>query len=265
MLLTNDVAHSKALLLAAVGAPSAVDRVILLRPSPQEGNQGVELTYAGARSLLRNHVILETSVGAALKDGINGAVGVVLGSAWSDRYPEVMQHLPDLEALFDKVVVFPSSYVTTDPGVRNALATSRALFFARERESYERIQQLCHRTACCLDTALFFDFTPWRVPGRPGSVLHAFRTDLEARGIPVPLINIDISALASSLDHWLWTIASHEIVKTDRAHVLLAAAALGKKVIYRPSDSFKVEALASFMPKDFDVSMERLVMQPAVK
>jgi hypothetical protein len=265
MLCTNRPDHSKALLLSAVGPPSPSELVVVLRPSPQEGNHGVELTYAGARGLLRDHVVLETSVGAALKGGIGGKVGVVLGSAWSDRYPEVMERLGDLEALFERLIVFPSSYVATDPGVRTALAMSRALFFARELVSYEAIRDLARHSACCLDTAFFFDYSPYRMQGRPGSVLHAFRTDLEARGIPVPPINHDVSALATSLDHWLWTIAAHEIVKTDRAHVMMAAAAMGKKVIWRPSNTPKVGALAAFLPKDYDVSQERIVMEPAAK
>jgi hypothetical protein len=265
MFVARSIEHSRALLLSAIGEPSTSDHVVIMRPSPQQGNQGVELTYAGARALLREHVVLETTVGNALKENLGGKVGVILGSAWCDRYPEVMERLQDLESLFDKLVVFPSSFVATDPGVRAALGASRALFFARELDSFRQIGTLTRRAACALDTALMFDFTPYRKPGRLGSVLHAYRTDLEAKGLPVPAINLDISAMASSLDHWLWMISCHEMVKTDRVHVMMAAAALGKKVIFRPSDSFKVDALATFLPKDFDVSRERMVMDPAVR
>ena len=62
------------------------------------------------------------------------------------------------------------------------------------------------------------------------------------RGLPND--NVDISAQSPSLDAWLWTIARHERIRTDRAHVMIAAAMLDKTVEVRPSSTHKVPAIA---------------------
>jgi hypothetical protein len=84
-------------------------------------------------------------------------------------------------------------------------------------------------------------------------VLTAFRTDAEAIPTSLPLDNNDISRTCESLDEWLWTIARHATVRTDRAHVAIAAALLGKQVEYRPSSYHKLPALVDFALRDFPV------------
>ena len=51
----------------------------------------------------------------------------------------------------------------------------------------------------------------------------SYRTDEESVLSVIPESNHDISRSCSSLDEWLWTIARHAVVKTDRAHVMIAA------------------------------------------
>jgi len=75
----------------------------------------------------------------------------------------------------------------------------------------------------------------------PGTVSVGWRVQ---SGLPKD--NVDISASAPSLDAWLWTIARHERVRTDRAHVMIAAAMLGKTVEYRASSTHKVGALVEY-------------------
>jgi exopolysaccharide biosynthesis predicted pyruvyltransferase EpsI len=48
------------------------------------------------------------------------------------------------------------------------------------------------------------------------------------------------------MDHWLWTIARHDTVATDRAHVMIAAAMLGKRVEYHGTNYHKVTAIAEY-------------------
>jgi exopolysaccharide biosynthesis predicted pyruvyltransferase EpsI len=83
--------------------------------------------------------------------------------------------------------------------------------------------------------------------------LAAFRIDKESVGRVIPEGNNDISRSCSSLDEWLWTIARHADVKTDRAHVMIAAALLGKTVDYGTSSYHKVPAIADYSLRFFPV------------
>jgi hypothetical protein len=126
------------------------------------------------------------------------------------------------------------------------------LVFAREETSFKQIRNLCNADLA-LDCAFFFDFELYKRSDGDG-VLNAFRTDPEAAPGLIPPNNNDISQTCESLDEWLWTIARHTTVRTDRAHVTIAAAMLGKRVEYRPSIYHKVPAIVDYSLPGFPVS-----------
>ena len=133
----------------------------------------------------------------------------------------------------------------------HALSRTRAVVFARERESYRQIRTVCN-ARLAHDAAFYFDFAPWRREGR--GTLNAWRTDSESsQRHPLPADNVDISVACETLDEWLWTISRHTLVRTDRAHVLIAAALLGKRVEYRASSYHKVPGIATFALGGFPV------------
>src|SRR5262249_15315546 len=150
-------------------------------------------------------------------------------------------------------IVLPSSFDVSVESVREALAKTRALVFARERFSYDQIKGLC-MADLAHDCAFFFDYNPYTNKGR--GALHAYRTDAEALPGKTPADNNDISLTCETLDEWLWTISRHEVVRTDRAHVMIAAAMMGKKVFYRASSYHKVPAIAEFALQSFPVTRE---------
>lgn len=209
------------------------------------GNAGDELIYAGTRALLAGHVWREIGV-----DALGRAEGELAllcgGGAWSRVYHEYMPvALAVAERRFDRVIVLPSSFETEEDAVREALRGSRATVFAREPESYRRIAGLC-RARQAHDCAFFFDFSSWTTSGT--GTLDAFRTDAESAGDRPPEGNDDISATRASLDGWLGAIAGHARVRTDRAHVMIAAALMGKDVEVASGSYFKVDALAGTLP-----------------
>jgi exopolysaccharide biosynthesis predicted pyruvyltransferase EpsI len=136
------------------------------------------------------------------------------------------------------------------PSVRSTLATTKALVFARERTSFDGICRLCD-AEIAHDCAFFFDYRPYLRHGE--GCLVAYRTDAESVGSMIPENNHDISKSCSSLDEWLWTIARHAVVKTDRAHVMIAAALLGKAVDFSTSSYHKVPSIADYALKSFPV------------
>jgi len=214
------------------------------------GNIGDQLICAGTRALLGGHIYREIDL-----EELCGADGhtVLLagGGAFCRPYHELMPRaLSVAELRFERVIVLPSSFDPSEDTVREALARSRATVFARERESLRRIISLCD-ARLAHDCAFFFDFTPHRRPG--SGVLNAFRLDREATGRPTPSDNDDISVSADTLEEWLGRIAAHDTIRTDRAHVMIAAAMLGKRVEFAPGYYHKVEEIARYALREYPV------------
>jgi hypothetical protein len=230
-----DVEKSRARLL---GVLEGSQDITIIRNA---GNNGDSLIHAGMRQLLKGRDYREVSVwqfGAQ-----RGETAILTGSgAWCEAHQHLPAYLPRIEQQFERVIVFPSSFDTSVQVVREVLSRTRALVFAREFTSFEQIRNLC-RADVAHDTAFFFDFEPYRRQGQ--GTLLAFRTDAEALTPTVPTGNNDIAMTCESVDEFLWTIAQHEVVRTDRAHVMIAAALLGKEVHFGESNYHKVRALAA--------------------
>ena len=176
------------------------------------GNLGDELIYAGTRQLLAGLRYREQSI--LDLQNLTGHTALFAGSgAWCRPFHAMPPFLPAVEERFQTVIVLPSSFDTSEETVADALKRTRALVFARELESYRQIQSLC-RADIAHDCAFYFDYEKYKRKGT--GVLNAFRTDAEARHEPLPEDNIDISAVCSSLDEWLSTVAKYDVVRTDR-------------------------------------------------
>src|SRR5262249_31594889 len=237
------VQESRDVLLRAIGEPEDLTFIRLY------GNIGDELIYAGTRQLLARRFYKE--VGVRNISGVSGHTALVAGGGcWCGPYHDVAAHLPLIENNFKRVIIMPSSFDVSVPFVRATLAATKALVFARDRQSFDGIRRLCD-AKLAYDCAFFFDYSPYLRPGEGCLVCH--RTDKESVFGVVPESNLDISYACSSLDDWLWTIARHATVKTDRAHVMIAAALLGKVVEYWTSSYHKVLSIADYALKSFPV------------
>jgi exopolysaccharide biosynthesis predicted pyruvyltransferase EpsI len=237
------VEGSRDALLRAIGEPEDLTFIRLY------GNIGDELIYAGTRQLLARRFYKE--VGVRNLAGVSGHTALVAGcGGWCQPYHDMVEHLPSIEAKFERVIIMPSSFDVSMSSVRTTLAATKALVFARERKSFDGISGLCE-AKMAYDCAFYFDYRPYLRDG--DGCLVSFRTDKESARSAIPEGNNDISRSCSSLDDWLWTIARHAVVKTDRAHVMIAAALLGKVVDYCPSSYHKVPAIADYALKLFPV------------
>jgi hypothetical protein len=242
-----ELADSARLLLDAVGDPSDVT---LIR---SWGNRGDDLIYAGLRRLLRDYSYRECDI-RKLDQAPEGQTAIVSGGgSWCKPFHAIPEILPAVEARFSRVIVFPSSFDTEEAIVHGTLSRTGAVIFARELESYERIRHLCD-ARLAHDTAFFFDFSPYQ-SGFHHGVLNAFRDDAEAAGAPVPQGNRDISMECASLDEWLWTISRHDLIRTDRAHVAIAAAMLGKSVECRSTNYHKVPGIVRYSLSSSSVNL----------
>jgi exopolysaccharide biosynthesis predicted pyruvyltransferase EpsI len=213
------------------------------------GNIGDTLIWEGAYNLL-NGLTFKKVFSKDLSN-MEGDTAVITGcGGWCSAFHTVPSLLKKTEQRFQKVIVFPSSFDTSVEEVRQTLSETKALVFARELKSYELIKDLCNADYA-YDTAFFYDFLPFKKTGH-GS-LYAYRLDAEQNNFAIPHENNDISITCKSLQEWLQTIASYETIYTDRAHVTVASAMLGKKVFYRSSNYHKVPGIVDFSLTEFPV------------
>jgi polysaccharide pyruvyl transferase len=214
------------------------------------GNMGDFLIDAGAERLLEG--IVHRTVWRADLPGLSGETLIVGGSgAWCSYWYGAIAQVMQASSGFDRIVVFPSTFDVSDPAVCDLVGRTRATLYAREWVSEAGLRSIGAEVVLAHDTAFFFDYEPFRKRGQ--GVLRAFRTDPERALGNIPLDSVDISARCSTLDEWLHRIAEVHEVHTDRAHVMIAAALLGKRVRYRPCGYFKVDALAEWLG-DYDVA-----------
>lgn len=220
------------------------------------GNIGDELIYAGTRQLLKGMRYKEVSARKKLRETSGHTAIMSGGGDWCHAFhsfdPRVFAAL---EKRFENVILLPTTFDPSVPLVRYVLKNTKGLIFARERESYRRIKNLCDADIAH-DTAFFFDYAPYKQKGE--GLLNAYRIDPEtarAEGTDamLPPDNNDISMTCESLDEWLWTISRHEVIHTDRAHVMIAGVMMGKRVEYRASNYFKVPAIAEYSLSEFPI------------
>jgi exopolysaccharide biosynthesis predicted pyruvyltransferase EpsI len=214
------------------------------------GNIGDDLIHAGTRRLLAD--ITYREIGTWDMQDAHGHTALITGSGgWCMPFHHQLPGaLPLIEERFERVIVLPSTFDLAEPLVRKVLEKTKALVFARERYSYEQIRHLCNADIGH-DCAFFFDFRPYRRRG--SGRLVAFRTDGESAQANLPAGNDDISLTCFGLDHWLWTIARHSAIETDRAHVMIAAALMAKPVEYHRTSYHKVPAVAEYSLSQFPV------------
>lgn len=218
------------------------------------GNVGDFLIYEGTRQLLNKLHIPFKEIHISHAKVHKGELALICGGgAWCKVFNHYMpQHLPVIENNFQKVIVLPSSYEIADPFVSNALSKSKALFLSRELISQDQIKDIC-ASECMHDLAFHFDYSDFKKKG--AGTLNSFRIDGET-AIPYPAANnSDISNLNMTLEEWLNIISSHEVINTDRAHIMIAGAMMGKTINYRHTSYHKVPAIAEFSLKGLHVHL----------
>lgn len=173
-------------------------------------------------------------------------VAILCGGGGFFRKTRVAMYVQELcSEHFREAIVLPTTYALA-PRQRD-----NTLFFARDRFeslSYAPGAQFCH------DMAFFLQ--PETVAPRRRVGFH-IRTDVESAGtLPRPPGNNDISAGGREYEppqRMFEAAGQSEIVVTDRLHVGIAAAMLGRRVYLFRGNYFKIEAiyrssLAPFFP-----------------
>jgi hypothetical protein len=145
------------------------------------------------------------------------------------------------------VLVLPSSYCPDVPVVRRALSRENVTALSREQVSARLLAPLGH-PGLFLDLAVFSPLV-----ARPSGAATAaaplvcLRTDGESAlgGAGLPAGNTDLSSEQPTLRSWLDVLIGAGYLITDRAHVMIAATLLGRRVDYTDGSYWKNSALAS--------------------
>lgn len=234
--LRNDECYSKmASLLLEVGEGSEVVF------SPARGNWGDGLINFGTRQFLdhfniRYSEVHKQATNERLREGYFSDKLVVIGGggAWSRNFALSRQQAELIAGQAKHVVVLPTTFDLP------ALESSNVTYFARD--TYNSLTnvpgaEFCHDMA-------FFTELQVSSPDNRAWKLFAMRSDREGQGHAghFPL-NFDISMLGDGnykfVDPFFNIVNNFSVVSTDRMHVAIAAAMLGRRTNLLPGNYAK--------------------------
>ena len=156
---------------------------------------------------------------------------------------------------FEHVYLLPSTFETTFPPIERMLRElpANVTVFCRELVSHEAVLKMVPRPEMVFldhDLAFHMDYTPWKKPGQ--GELNAFRTDKESLLNRVPSPNYDVSNMGREYHHTLIVdiVSNFESINTDRLHVAIAGANLGKKVRVFSGNYHKISSIYDYSIRD---------------
>ncbi|MEX1118664.1 MAG: hypothetical protein WEB60_07705 [Terrimicrobiaceae bacterium] len=217
---------------------------------PNAGNCGDGLIHMGLHALTQKYLIPTTELLFPLPAG--GRVLFVLGCGNLCRsFDLLVRPIRHYLKRFDRVYFLPCSMDPESPRVAALLGElqENVTIFCREAYSAERIAPFVSPRVSIFvdhDLAMHLDYSPWKQRGE--GRLNAFRTDHEGLGYQRPPDNFDVSLLGGSSDGPLLPkiVSRYQEVHTDRAHVAITAAMLGKETHIYPNNYHKVRGIAEF-------------------
>lgn len=234
--------------LARVIRERSAGRQIIFLPNP--GNFGDGLIRYGAKRFLYDYRIPHTEIHLG-KGSARYFLAPYLarrnrylfiysgGSAWGHNYRHAGDICAFISYFTDNLVVLPSTFYHSAPKVRGTLF---------RRDEFES-EEACPRSLFCHDMALYlmakglkYDFGPPEI-----AVGYAYRRDRESsHRFEKAEDNIDISALGNHMsngDDFLREIARYETIVTDRLHIGIGAAILGRRVKLYSGNDYKIRAI----------------------
>lgn len=217
---------------------------------PNGGNWGDGLIRYGAEKFFRSYNIGYTKlnpmrVHKMASKGYDFSEDILIyggGGAWANSYSNGLNYVCNVEQLFNKVLVLPSTYQSDF-----SFSTENVHLYARDfMASYKKSDnKFCHDMA--------FYIGPLDCTSGSGDGFF-FRTDKESSGlIELPDNNRDLSRegkTSSNVTGFFRAIAPFKTVHTDRLHVSIASALLGKNVNLYDNSYFKNKAVYEATMRD---------------
>ena len=190
------------------------------------------------------------------------------GGSWCEHFNWTARRTSELAPLYDKTVVFPSTFDMNVPLIREIVTNlpDTTYLFCRDYKSFVFLRDR-QRTYLEHDSAFSFDYTSrswlctvdeplplWTGPilgNLYTRVLFALRSDKDSKSwrrfLPDGAENLDISdTTKNDYNLFLSCIESADCVVTDRAHVMIGAAMLGKIVFAVDNGYYKVRSMYDY-------------------
>lgn len=225
------------------------------------GNKGDGLIYFGGETLFKRYNIKYTS--HVNIDNIKGKTLFVYGSGGFNKIFNTMVHrLPPCFNNFGEIYILPSSFECDCHLISDFIKKlpANVVVFAREMYSYEQLGQImAHPENLKIDNDLAFniDFKSLTKDDGKGTLI-ALRNDGERlhqwslKNIHFNE-NIDVS-LGQYTEYMdvVKTVNKYDTVITDRAHVAICSAMLGKNVHILPNNYHKVKGIYMYSLKSME-------------
>lgn len=175
------------------------------------------------------------------------------------HYSNMRERIKQIPRSGKRVIILPS----TAAWCFDLLKEFRDLILiARESETFQRAAKAGVRVIQAHDCAFDLDFSEWLGAGSRCDLLRAFRTDCESSGKAAPQDNRDLSEIygnrlwdfesaRSAGRKFIGDINQYDQIETDRLHVAIVAAMLGKTVKVYPGNYHKNRSMFDASLKHF--------------
>lgn len=239
------------------------------------GNRGDALINQSVTELFASHGVHVEDLW--FPENVSGDVLFVNGCGnFCAAHNHMVRLVKFYENRFKKIYILPASFEASYPLVNEFLTDLRndVVIYCRERFSYDQVAAIRGPEQLFLDSdmAFYFDWSKIDRKGKKG-VLHAFRVDKEKNSaVRIPDGNRDISVDPKWRHNWrvfdmckllgrranakirailerqrcydfVNEIMEYDEIYTDRAHVAIGGAMLGKKVYLYQNNYHKIKGI----------------------
>jgi len=209
------------------------------------GNYGDSFIWHGTIKLLEqlnigvNYTEIDSNI-------LNDVLFIDGGGNLVDYYSDVRNFLEKKKELYKEIVILPHTiYGENQKKLLNSL-NNNVVIFCREMSSFVFVKKYANKCQVYMwhDCAFYNDFSNIKIKGK--GILNAFRKDIESARDKILEDNFDLSYngyAKKPLDQFLNKINEFEVINTDRLHVGIVGALLGKTVNLYPNSYFKNRAV----------------------
>lgn len=215
------------------------------------GNYGDSLIWHGTKRLISSLNISEHYVDIT-SPKYNDVLFIDSGGNLVDYYSDIRDFLLEKPDLYNEIVILPHTiFGEKQIKVLNGVS-SKLVIFCREKISAKFLEgKLTGGKVHLWHDCAFYNEFPMYPKG--AGILNSFRTDRESKRQTLPKGNVDLSYdgyATKPLDRFIETLKEYRQVNTDRLHVAIGAALLGKDVYLYSNLYYKNKAV-------FDYSLRR--------
>jgi exopolysaccharide biosynthesis predicted pyruvyltransferase EpsI len=216
------------------------------------GNYGDSLIWHGTKKILSSLNILEHYVDVH-SPKYNDVLFIDGGGNFVDYYSDIKDFLIKKPDLYDKIVIFPHTIFGEEQiRVLNNISSNLTIF-CREKVSVKFLEEkLIHgKIYLWHDCAFYNEFSPIFLGV---GILNVFRSDKESILRILPESNNDLSYkgyATKPLGKLINILRKYEQINTDRLHIAIGAALLGKRVKLFSNSYYKNKAVFDYSLSKF--------------